>query len=74
MKRLALIVICCRVALSSRTFTRKPTTRGDLKKGTRRSRTWQQLVTDSALDLGLFTAFTALALISFFRKSVGLKT
>ena len=35
--------------------------------------TWQQLVTDQALDLGLFTAFTALALTSFFRKSVTLK-
>ncbi len=35
--------------------------------------TWQQLVTDQALDLGLFAAFAGLALTSFFRKSVGLK-
>jgi polyferredoxin len=35
--------------------------------------TWQQLVSDQALDLGLFSAFAALALISFFRKSVRLK-
>ena len=35
--------------------------------------TWPQLVRDQALDLGLFTAFAGLALISFFRKSVGLK-
>ncbi|RPI50986.1 MAG: 4Fe-4S binding protein [Acidobacteria bacterium] len=35
--------------------------------------TWRQLVRDQALDLGLFTAFAALALTSFFRKSVRLK-
>jgi polyferredoxin len=35
--------------------------------------TWQQLVRDQALDLGLFTAFAALALVSFFRKSVPMK-
>ncbi len=35
--------------------------------------TWQQLIGDQAIDLGLFTAFAALALISFFRKSVRLK-
>jgi polyferredoxin len=35
--------------------------------------TWQQLVADQAGDLGLFTAFAALALTSFFRKSVKLK-
>jgi NosR/NirI family transcriptional regulator, nitrous oxide reductase regulator len=35
--------------------------------------TWQQLVRDQALDLGLFIAFAALALTSFFRKSVPLK-
>jgi polyferredoxin len=35
--------------------------------------TWRQIVTDQAVDLGLFAAFAALALTSFFRKSVGLK-
>jgi NosR/NirI family transcriptional regulator, nitrous oxide reductase regulator len=35
--------------------------------------TWQQLVKDQALDIGLFAAFAALALTSFFRKSVKLK-
>jgi NosR/NirI family nitrous oxide reductase transcriptional regulator len=37
------------------------------------SETWQQLVRDQALDLGLFAAFAALALTSFFQKSVKLK-
>ncbi len=35
--------------------------------------TWRQLVTDQAADLGWFVAFAALALTSFFRKSVLLK-
>ena len=35
--------------------------------------TWQQLVSDQALDLVLFTAFASLALTGFFRKSVTLK-
>ena len=35
--------------------------------------TWRQLVTDQAVDIGLFAAFAALALTSFFRKSVRLK-
>src|SRR5688572_25734912 len=35
--------------------------------------TWRQLVRDQAVDIGLFTAFAALALTSFFRKSVRLK-
>jgi polyferredoxin len=35
--------------------------------------TWRQLVRDQAIDLGLFAAFAALALTSFFRKSVKLK-
>ena len=32
--------------------------------------TWQQLLSSQALDIGLFAAFAALALTSFFRKSV----
>jgi NosR/NirI family transcriptional regulator, nitrous oxide reductase regulator len=35
--------------------------------------TWQQLIGGQAVDLGLFAAFAALALTSFFRKSVRLK-
>ena len=35
--------------------------------------TWQSLLRDQALDLALFVAFATLALVSFFRKSVGLK-
>ena len=35
--------------------------------------TWGQLVADQALDVGLFVAFAALAMTSFFRKSVRLK-
>src|SRR5437870_5616511 len=35
--------------------------------------TWQQLLANQAVDIGLFTAFAALALTSFFRKSVRLK-
>ena len=35
--------------------------------------TWQQLLSSQALDIGLFVAFAALALTSFFRKSVKLK-
>jgi polyferredoxin len=35
--------------------------------------TWRQLVSDQAIDLGSFAAFATLALVSFFRKSVGLK-
>jgi NosR/NirI family nitrous oxide reductase transcriptional regulator len=35
--------------------------------------TWGQLAADQALDVGLFAAFAALALTSFFRKSVRLK-
>jgi NosR/NirI family transcriptional regulator, nitrous oxide reductase regulator len=35
--------------------------------------TWQQLVKDQAPDLVLFAVFAALALVSFFRKSVALK-
>ena len=35
--------------------------------------TWRQLVTDQAVDIGLFAAFAALALTSFLRKSVRLK-
>jgi polyferredoxin len=35
--------------------------------------TWQQLVKDQALDIGFFAGFAALALTSFFRKSVKLK-
>jgi len=35
--------------------------------------TWQQIVMGQAVDIGLFVAFAALALTSFFRKSVSLK-
>jgi NosR/NirI family nitrous oxide reductase transcriptional regulator len=35
--------------------------------------TWRQLIGGQAVDLGLFGAFAALALTSFFRKSVTLK-
>ena len=35
--------------------------------------TWQHLVRSQAVDIGLFAAFAALALTSFFRKSVKLK-
>ena len=35
--------------------------------------TWQQIVEGQAVDIGLFVAFAALALTSFFRKSVNLK-
>ena len=35
--------------------------------------TWRSLLRDQALDLVLFVAFATLALVSFFRKSVGLK-
>jgi hypothetical protein len=35
--------------------------------------TWQQIVRSQAADIGLFAAFSALALTSFFRKSVKLK-
>ena len=35
--------------------------------------TWQQIVRSQAVDIGLFAAFAALALTSFFRKSVQLK-
>ena len=35
--------------------------------------TWPQIVRGQAVDLGLFAAFAALALTSFFRKSVPLK-
>jgi polyferredoxin len=35
--------------------------------------TWQQIVRGQAVDLALFAAFAALALTSFFRKSVALK-
>lgn len=35
--------------------------------------TWQQLVSSQASDIALFAAFAALALVSFFRKSVALK-
>jgi NosR/NirI family transcriptional regulator, nitrous oxide reductase regulator len=35
--------------------------------------TWRQIIGSQAVDLGLFTAFAALALTSFFRKSVRLK-
>ena len=35
--------------------------------------TWATLLQDQAGDLALFIAFAALALVSFFRKSVGLK-
>jgi hypothetical protein len=35
--------------------------------------TWQQLVSSQAVDIGMFAAFAALALTSFFRKSVALK-
>ena len=34
---------------------------------------WQELVRAQAADIGLFTGFAALALVSFFRKSVPLK-
>jgi NosR/NirI family transcriptional regulator, nitrous oxide reductase regulator len=34
---------------------------------------WREVVGAQAWDLGLFVAFTALALVSFFRKSVALK-
>jgi polyferredoxin len=34
---------------------------------------WREVVAGQALDLGSFTAFVALALVSFFRKSVRLK-
>ena len=34
---------------------------------------WREIVGAQAWDLGLFAAFTALALVSFFRKSVTLK-
>ena len=35
--------------------------------------TWASLIADQAVDLTLFIAFASLALVSFFRKSVGLK-
>ena len=35
--------------------------------------TWQQIVASQSVDLALFAAFAALALTSFFRKSVTLK-
>ena len=35
--------------------------------------TWQQIVASQWVDLAMFAAFAALALISFFRKSVALK-
>jgi polyferredoxin len=35
--------------------------------------TWQQIVRSQAVDIALFAAFAALALTSFFRKSVNLK-
>lgn len=35
--------------------------------------TWPQLFADQSLDIVLFSAFAALALTSFFRKSLGLK-
>jgi len=35
--------------------------------------TWQDILTPQALDLALLTAFVALALVGFFRKSVRLK-
>ena len=35
--------------------------------------TWGSLLRDQALDLALFVTFATLALVSFFRKSVGLK-
>ena len=35
--------------------------------------TWGSLVRDQAADIGLFTAFATLTLVSFFRKSVPLK-
>ena len=35
--------------------------------------TWQQVVNAQAADIGLFAAFAALAMTSFFRKSVTLK-
>ncbi|HUP41175.1 MAG TPA: 4Fe-4S binding protein [Vicinamibacterales bacterium] len=35
--------------------------------------TWQQIVRGQAVDIGLFAGFAALALTSFFRKSVPLK-
>ena len=34
---------------------------------------WREILQPQLLDLGLLTAFMALALISFFRKSVALK-
>ena len=34
---------------------------------------WRELLTSQALDLGLLTAFIALALVGFFRKSVAIK-
>ena len=34
---------------------------------------WREIAGAQALDLGLFAAFTALAMVSFFRKSVPLK-
>ncbi len=37
------------------------------------SETWGEILRPQALDLTLFAAFTALALVSFFRKSVRLK-
>jgi NosR/NirI family nitrous oxide reductase transcriptional regulator len=35
--------------------------------------TWREILAPQAVDLGLLAAFIALALVSFFRKSVGLK-
>jgi len=34
---------------------------------------WREILQPQLLDLGLFGAFIALALVSFFRKSVPLK-
>jgi len=34
---------------------------------------WREILRPQALDLALFAAFAALALVSFFRKSVALK-
>ena len=35
--------------------------------------TWGSLLRDQAIDLALFVTFATLALVSFFRESVGLK-
>ena len=59
---------------ASRTPHRLPrTTRGNLNAMTRPVETWRDIIRSQAADILMFVAFAALALVSFFRKSVRLK-